>query len=118
MKECLNIYEKASGQIINFQKSSISFSRNTQDSVKEETCVYLNVKLLIMDVTWGYHHSLVLTIFSFVKDKAWRRIQRWFKKALSKVGKEILLKLVVKAVPTYVMSISCYLSLCVMRWKE
>ena len=44
-------------------------------------------------------------IFSFVKDKAWRKIQGWRKKALSKVGKEILLKKVVQVVPTYVISV-------------
>ena len=44
-------------------------------------------------------------IFSFVKDKAWRQIQGWRKKVLSKVGKEILLKTIVQVVPTYVISV-------------
>ena len=47
----------------------------------------------------------VTSIFSFVKDKVWRRIQGWSKKALSKAGKEILLKTIVQAVSIYVMSV-------------
>ena len=44
-------------------------------------------------------------VFSFIKDKAWQRIQGWRKKMLSKTSKEVLLKSVVQAVPTYVMSV-------------
>ena len=79
VKEYLNIYEKAFGQIINFQKSSISFSRNTQNSVKEEICAYLNVNVTVDHGCYLGLPSLIgknkKTIFSFVKDKVWRRIQ-------------------------------------------
>ena len=43
IKECLEIYEKASRQFINFQKSSISFSRNVNEQIKEEICNFLHV---------------------------------------------------------------------------
>ena len=99
MNECLNIYERASGQIINFQKSSISFSRNTQDLVKEEICVFLNVNVTVDHGCYLGLPSIIgknkKAIFFFIIDKAWRRIQGWCKKALSKEGKEILLKIVV-----------------------
>ena len=77
--------------------------------VKDEICVYLNVKAttdhgcyLGLPYLIGKNKK---AIFSFVKDKAWRQIQGWRKKVLSKVGKEILLKTVVQAVPTYVMNV-------------
>ena len=44
-------------------------------------------------------------IFSFIKDKVWKRIQGWKRRMLSKAGKEILLKTVVQAIPMYVMSV-------------
>ena len=44
-------------------------------------------------------------IFSFIKDKAWHRMQGWRRKLLSKAGKEVLLKTIVQAIPSYVMSV-------------
>ena len=122
VNECLNIYERASGRIINFQKSFISFSRNTQDLMKEEICVFLNVNVTVDHGCYLGLPSIIgknkKVIFSFVKHKAWRKIQGWLKKALSKAGKEILLKTVVQAIPTYVMSVFLLpLSLC-MELKE
>jgi hypothetical protein len=42
--------------------------------------------------------------FRFLKDKIWLRIQGWKEKLLSKAGKEILIKAVALAIPTYAMS--------------
>ena len=44
-------------------------------------------------------------MFSFIKDKAWQRIQGWRKKMLFKAENEVLLKIVVQSVPTYVISV-------------
>jgi hypothetical protein len=42
--------------------------------------------------------------FQYLKDKIWLRIQGWKEKLLSKAGKEILIKAVALAIPTYAMS--------------
>ena len=109
VKECLNLYEKASGQIINFQKSSISFSYNVHSLLKEEICSFFNVtgtidhgKYLGIPSCVGRNKK---EIFSFIKDKAWKRIQGWKRRSLSKAGKEILLKTVIQSVPMYVMQV-------------
>ena len=44
-------------------------------------------------------------ILSFIKDKAWKRIQGWKRKLLSKGDKEILLKTVIQSVPMYMMQV-------------
>ncbi|KAJ9128721.1 hypothetical protein P3X46_034547, partial [Hevea brasiliensis] len=44
-------------------------------------------------------------VFQFVKDKFWRRINSWKNKALSRAGKEILVKTVLQSLPNYVMNL-------------
>ena len=40
-----------------------------------------------------------------LKDRVWKKLQGWKEKFLSKVGKEILIKSVIQAIPIYMMSI-------------
>jgi hypothetical protein len=42
--------------------------------------------------------------FQYLKEKVWNRIQGWKEKLLSKVGKEIMIKAIAQAIPTYAMS--------------
>lgn len=53
------------------------------------------------------------TVFNFLKDRLWRKIQGWSAKCLSKAGKTVLLRIVAQAIPSYAMT--CFLlpkSLC------
>lgn len=42
-------------------------------------------------------------VFQFLKERVWQRIQGWKEKLLSKAGKEVLIKEVAYAIPTYAM---------------
>jgi hypothetical protein len=44
-------------------------------------------------------------IVSYVKDIIWKHINSWRGRALSKAGKEVMIKSVLQAIPSYVMSI-------------
>lgn len=76
--ECLNQYESDSGQKINFHKSSISFSANMSNELKNAICVKLGVtyttnhgKYLGLPSLIGRNKS---EVFEFIKEKAWNRM--------------------------------------------
>ncbi|XP_040996130.1 uncharacterized protein LOC121242318 [Juglans microcarpa x Juglans regia] len=109
VEQILCLYECAFGQTINKQKTSIIFSPNTNLEEKE----------LIVDSTDGvlcgnYNRYLGLptmvgrskyNTFRHLKEKVWRRLSSWKSEMLSSVGKEILIKSVLQAIPTYTMRV-------------
>ena len=42
--------------------------------------------------------------FSYLKERGWKKIQGWKEKLLSKAGKDVLIKAVAQAIPSYAMS--------------
>ncbi|WVZ85380.1 LOW QUALITY PROTEIN: hypothetical protein U9M48_032316, partial [Paspalum notatum var. saurae] len=103
----LHVYEECSGQMINKDKSAVMFSPNTDSNVKEEMIRVLqieketmNERYLGLPVYVGGKNK----VFQFLKEKIWQRIQGWKEKLLSKASKEILIKAVAQAIPTYAMA--------------
>ena len=45
--------------------------------------------------------------FACIKECIWKKLQGWKEKLLSRPGKEILIKSVAQAIPTYMMSVFC-----------
>ncbi|EEC79287.1 hypothetical protein OsI_20089 [Oryza sativa Indica Group] len=98
LRRVLNIYEVASGQVINKDKSSVLFSPNTLQSdrmeVRSALCINQeakNERYLGLPVSIGKSRRKA---FEYIKRKVWLRIQGWQEKLLSKAGKEILVKAV------------------------
>ena len=106
----LNKYEKASGQKINTDKSSVFFSLNNPQELRESI---LNI-LGPMQDSWHNRYlglpSIIgkskSQVFAEVKDRVAKKLANWKGKFLSIGGREILIKAVVQAVPTY--TISCF----------
>jgi hypothetical protein len=105
----LELYERASGQMLNRDKTSIFFSRNTCNSVKENI-----LRLAGVPTTQQYDKYLGLPAlvgksrireFQSIKDRVRNKINEWKTKFMSQAGKEVLLKAVVQAIPTYSMSL-------------
>ena len=44
--------------------------------------------------------------FNYIKERVWKKIQGWKEKRLSQAYREVLIKVVVQAIPTY--TISCF----------
>ena len=104
----LQVYEKASGQMFNRDKSAVLFSPNTSSIDKAEVRQAPNI---VQEAKNEKYLGLLVSIgksrkkaFEYIKKKVWVRIQGWQEKLLSKAGKEILIKAVAQAIPTYAMS--------------
>ncbi|XP_042965942.1 uncharacterized protein LOC122299620 [Carya illinoinensis] len=108
LQRILKRYELASGQKLNMDKTSMVFSSNVSSPMQEE-----------IRNMWGgsaiqqYEKYLGLppmisrkkaNAFSDIKSRVWKKLQCWKEKQLSQGGKEILLKAVALAIPTYAMS--------------
>ncbi|EEE50691.1 hypothetical protein OsJ_30951 [Oryza sativa Japonica Group] len=108
MKQIILDYERCSGQIVNRDKSVVMFSSNMDEEEKKVfshtlgiNCIAHNDRYLGLPVFIGRSKAKT---FEYLKEKIWRCIQGWKEKFLSKAGKEILIKAVAQAIPTYAMS--------------
>lgn len=104
----LETYQRASGQVVNMDKSEASFSRNALEADCQIICNMMGAKTVVtqnrylgLPVVFGRSKKV---IFSFVKDRVWKKLKGWKEKCLSKAGKEVLIKAVAQAIPNYVMS--------------
>ena len=106
--DILQLYEAASGQKINADKSSVFFSNNTLDDRRSEV---LNMLGPMQDTRHKKYLRLPLIIgkskvkiFAEIKERVERKLSGWKKKMLSVGGREILIKVFAQAIPTYTMS--------------
>jgi hypothetical protein len=108
LQQILALYESQSGQMINKDKSSAMFSKGTNRRAKQEVLGVLgipresfNERYLGLPVHLGASKSKE---FEYLEERIWQRIQGWKERLLSKAGKEIMIKAVAQAIPTYAMS--------------
>lgn len=108
MKEILEVYDTASGQTINFFKSSLSFSTNTKQETREKIGEVLgvnvasrHVKYLGVPTKWGCSKKEVLGI---LRERNVWKLKGWKQSQLSYAGREVMIKVVVSAPSIHVMS--------------
>lgn len=118
----LGKYAQASGQIINLEKSSMTFSPGTPQSVRTAIQGLMGIpvvekfeKYLGMPAVVGRSKR---EVFAYLKDIVWNRIKRWNERDFSMAGREVLIKAVLQAIPTYVMSCFLIPSTCSKRSKS
>ncbi|XP_059451233.1 uncharacterized protein LOC132182041 [Corylus avellana] len=109
LTEVLRRYELASGQHLNTNKTSIYFSSNTLTESKVAILEEAGIPATQRYDTYLGLPALVgksrTAAFRGIIDRVRKRLQDWKLKFLSQAGKEILLKAVIHAIPTYCMSI-------------
>lgn len=81
LKGVLDLYGRASGQVINFEKSSMTFSRGVSQTLKSQLATILGVqvveshdKYLGMPAVVGKSKQ---QIFSVLRERVWKRINGW-----------------------------------------
>ena len=104
----LQLYEAALGQKINADKSSVFFSSNTPDERRSEV---LNLLGPMQDTRHKKYLGLPsiignskVEIFAEIKERVERKLSGWKEKMLSMGGREVLIKAIAQAIPTYTMS--------------
>ncbi|KAL9687478.1 hypothetical protein QQ045_031881 [Rhodiola kirilowii] len=107
LKAVMERYESISGQRINLAKSEIVFSRNVAEAVKfrivdtfRVQVVGAHSKYLGLPITFSHNKT---EVFKNIVDSTWKRVIGWRETHLSAAGKEIMVKSVLQALPTYAM---------------
>lgn len=105
----LQLYELASGQVLNKEKFAIFFSSNTGLIDK---ILIREAGGAVMEGSYEKYLGLPLVVgrskyqtFRGVKERVWRKISNWKNSFLSVAGKEVLIKVFLQVVPTYTMSV-------------
>ncbi|XP_060969810.1 uncharacterized protein LOC133037014 [Cannabis sativa] len=108
-RETLHQYENASGQLVNLRKLAVCFS----SSIPLDFCEYL-AHILGVPLVPCHDKYLGLPcfagksksgLFQSIKDKIWNKLFGWKSKIFSSGRREVLLKSVIQAIPTYAMSL-------------
>ncbi|XP_060965639.1 uncharacterized protein LOC115713676 [Cannabis sativa] len=104
----LNLYNKATSQLVNRDKSSILFSHNTSADAQLQFCQSLQLHGEgFISKYLGVPHCVGRvsnSMFHYLLQKVSSRLNSWNEKFFSRAGKETLIKAVVQAIPSFAMS--------------
>ena len=105
---CLSQYGQISGQIINLQKSSITFGDKVEEDMKQWIKNRSGIQLEGGSEKYlGLPESLKGSkqeLFGFIKESLQSRLSGWYAKTLSQGGKEVLVKSIAMALLVHAMT--------------
>ncbi|CAM8985571.1 unnamed protein product [Rhodiola kirilowii] len=96
LKDILSLYERASGQQVNFQKSELSVSKNMDGVLKVLVAEFMGMEMVekhskYLGLPLGVGQNK-REVFRWLEDTMAKRIQDWKHLLLSAAGKEVLIK--------------------------
>lgn len=105
MKRILNRYEQISGQVVNYNKSVVTFSPNSDGENRRAVCHELGVgeaespgKYLGIPMSIGKNR---VAEFNFLMEKVDQKLQGWNNQIISRAGKVTLLKTAAQFIPNF-----------------
>ena len=105
--EVLGKFCAESGQKISLEKSRIYFSPNVSESLKEEVCDKLGIRVTYdIGKNLGFplrHRGAAHNPYKVIVEKVMSKLAGWKAKYLSFVGRMVLIKSVMSVIPNYVM---------------
>ncbi|XP_026384551.1 uncharacterized protein LOC113280112 [Papaver somniferum] len=108
LKDILNIFGDTSGQLINFSKSGIFFSKDTDPALMPHICNLLGVQALpLNDKYLGsllFTHRRKIQYFKPGADKMKRNLSSWKNSPLNPAGREVIIKFVTSTASIYQMN--------------
>ncbi|XP_057802954.1 uncharacterized protein LOC131018247 [Salvia miltiorrhiza] len=108
VKRVINDYEGVSGQLVNLEKSSISFSGGVDEGRQVMLANLLGVQRAGQSSYYLGIPSVVgrskTKIFQMLVDRTRKKAKDWKRRFLSGAGKTVLIKSVLQSIPTYLMS--------------
>ena len=105
--DLLSLYEEVLGQKINRGKTTLFFSKLVTEANKQ-------IIKGILGVCEIHHYEKYLGLpslmgigkkasINYLKKRVWRKLQRWEGKLLSQASREVLIKTIIQAIPSYTM---------------
>lgn len=108
MKNILQTYEAASDQAINLAKSEVFYCKNVPLPQRNMISSTLGVTKDLGSGKYLGIPSLIgrsrRSVFGYIRDRVWKKIQIWNGKNLSRAGKEVLIKSFLQPILSYCMS--------------
>ncbi|PNX74032.1 ribonuclease H [Trifolium pratense] len=107
MKDIIQTYQEASGQMVNYSKSEMVFSKGTTAETLNDIAQILPMKILSHFTEYlGLPTDMERSkkkVFNFIEEKIWNKLKGWKEKKLSFARRGTLIKAVAQAIPTYLM---------------
>lgn len=108
VRSCLPKYEIESVQMVNFDKYSLTFSPSTPSHTIEDIVEILNVPMV-------HGHDVYLRLptlslrskklqFGYLRERVQQKIHGWSSRLFSTGGREVVIKSILQAIPSYAMS--------------
>lgn len=107
-QEVLQKYGEATGQVINFSKSSLTFGKKVDHDLKLRIQTLLGIfeeggASTYLGLPKCFSGSKV-KMLEYIQEKMKGRMSCWYSRFLSQAGKEIIIKSIALAMPIYAMS--------------
>ncbi|XP_062028303.1 uncharacterized protein LOC133744174 [Rosa rugosa] len=96
IQDVIGTYGRASGQLVNFNKSSVIFSSNVSEGMRDAVSELLGVEVVVSHEKYlglpTYVGRKKTAMFQYIKDNLAKKLEVWQGKMLSGAGKDILIR--------------------------